>query len=86
MEEISLKVIQSFLVSLVFIYIVAKLVGEERKARWFKRRKKETFFTKRGFLGETLNFGHPVTWQGLLVVVIMYGLIFGLSYIYIFKW
>ena len=73
-------------VTLLFFYIfmIAKAVGSENKAKWFKRRMKYTFFNKRGIFGEYINFGYPITWQGVGIFVAIYGVIFGFGYWYVF--
>lgn len=78
------RVIIAFLLSLVIIYVVAKMVGETNKEKWFKKRTKFTVFTRRGFLGETLHFGHPVTKEGYFVMIAMFSLIIAISYLIIF--
>lgn len=78
------RVILAFILSLFIILAVSKYVGEEKKAKWFKKRTKYTLFTRRGFLGEALHFGHPVTREGYIVMFGMFGLIIGLSYLIIF--
>lgn len=78
------RILLSFVISLAIIYIIAKGIGEERKAQWFKKRKKSNIFTRRGFLGDTWNFGVPYKWQGFVVVFFMYGLIGVVSYFMIF--
>ncbi len=71
--------------ALVYIYLVAAVLGPERKAKWFRKRKKYTFFNRRGIFGEDINFGYPICWQGILVFIIIMGPILGLGYWYIFK-
>lgn len=78
------RIILSFMMSLAIIFIIAKIIGEERKALWFKKRTKSNIFTRRGFLGDTWNFGVPKQWQGFVVVFFMYGLIGVCSYLMIF--
>lgn len=78
------RVIVSFLLSLVIIYVAAKMTGEENKAKWFKKRTKFSIFTRRGFLGDTLHFGHPVTKEGYYIMLSMFGLILVMSYTIIF--
>ena len=78
------RILLSFIISLVIIYLIARCIGEERKAQWFKKRQKSNIFTRRGFLGETWNFGVPYRWQGFLVVFFMFGLIGVVSYFMIF--
>ncbi|WP_378956718.1 hypothetical protein [Pelosinus sp. sgz500959] len=78
------RIIISFVTSLAIIYIIAKIIGEERKAQWFKKRTKSNIFTRRGFLGDTWNFGVPYRWQGFMVVFFMFGIIGLVSYAVIF--
>ena len=78
------RIIISFIISLAIIFVIAKIIGEERKNQWFKKRKNSNFFTRRGFLGDTWNFGVPNQWQGFVVVFFMYGLIGLCSYLMIF--
>lgn len=79
------RVIHVFIGAFFYIFAIAKLIGPVNKATWFKRRAKYTFFNKRGILGEYINFGYPVCWQGGLVFLAVYGVIFGFGYWYIFK-
>ena len=72
-----------FFLSFFIIFITARLVGNERKALWFKRRTNYTLLNRRSIFGEYMNFGYPRTWQGLLVALAMYGLIFALAIGYI---
>lgn len=78
------RIIQVFFGSFIYIYIVAALVGAERKALWFRKRKKYTFFNRRGIFGEDINFGYPVCWQGVLVFLAINVPIFAFGYWYIF--
>jgi len=78
------RIIMSFITSLAIIFVMAKIIGAERKAQWFKKRTKSNFFTRRGFLGDTWNFGVPYKWQGFVVVFFMFGLIGICSYLMIF--
>jgi len=82
--EQATRIITVFFLSLGFIYIVAKVIGEERKAKWFRKRTKSNIFTRRGFLGNTWNFGVPYQWQGYAVLVLMYGVIGIVGYLAIF--
>ena len=72
-----------FAIAFVIIIITARIIGSERKARWFKRRTNYTLLNRRGIFGEYLNFGYPRTWQGLAVALCMYGLIFAIAVGYI---
>lgn len=78
------RIIMSFITSLAIIFVMAKIIGAERKVQWFKKRTKSNYFTRRGFLGDTWNFGVPYKWQGFAVVFFMYGLIGICSYLMIF--
>ena len=64
-------VIASFFTAMVIIYLTAKMVGDEKKLIWFRKREKFNFFTKRGFLGDVFNFGVPRCWQGFAVSLAM---------------
>lgn len=78
------RLIQLIGVSFIYIYAIAKFIGSENKRNWFKRRTRSSFFTRRGFMGEYINFGRPICWQGYTVMLIMYGVIFFAGYLYIF--
>ena len=78
------RILQVFIGAFFYIFIVAKLIGHENKAKWFKRRMKYTFFNRRGIFGEYINFGYPITWQGICVFFAIYGVIFGFGYWYVF--
>lgn len=80
------RVLQIFFFSFAYIFCIAKIIGSENKLKWFKRRTKTTFFNRKGFLGEYINFGYPITWQGMLVFFAIYGVIFSVGYIYIFMY
>ncbi len=78
------RVMQIFFGSFIYIYLIAKLVGPENKAAWFRKRKKYTFFNRRGIFGEDINFGYPICVKGVLVFIAIYAVIFGFGYWYIF--
>lgn len=78
------RLVHMVVFTFIYLYIVAKIVGPEHKQQWFKKRQKYTFFNRRGVFGEDINFGYPRTWQGLIVFVLVFGVIFGLGYWYIF--
>ena len=81
---IATRAMQVFITAFIYIFVVAKLIGSENKDKWFKRRTNYTFFDRRGIFGEYINFGYPRTWQGILVFFLIYGVIFGVGYWYIF--
>ncbi|MBQ9763343.1 MAG: hypothetical protein IJV92_03185 [Phascolarctobacterium sp.] len=78
------RVIHVFIGAFFYIFAIAKLIGPENKQNWFRRRAKYTFFNKRGILGEYINFGYPVCWQGIVVFFAVYGVIFSFGYWYVF--
>lgn len=78
------RLIQIIGLSFAYIYLVAKLIGQENKNDWFKKRTRSSFFTRRGFMGDYINFGYPVSWQGILVFLVIYGVIFTFGYWYLF--
>ena len=80
------RIMTVFFLSFFVFMITARLLGSERKERWFKRRTKYTLLNRRGIFGEYMNFGYPRTWQGLLVALGMYGLIFAIAVGYICFW
>ena len=47
------RIIQVFVGAFFYIFMIAKAVGSENKAKWFKRRMKYTFFNKRGMFSYT---------------------------------
>ncbi|MCI5836277.1 MAG: hypothetical protein MR209_00295 [Veillonellaceae bacterium] len=61
----------SMLAAMVIIGITAEIIGEERKALWFKKRTKFSFFLRRGPLGEKFHFGYPRTLEGIGVFLVM---------------
>ncbi|MPN06761.1 hypothetical protein SDC9_154018 [bioreactor metagenome] len=79
------RIILAFGMGILIVFLTAKLIGEERKARWFKKRKRVTIFTRRGLLGEACHFGVPCKWQGVLVSLTMFGVIGLIGYFLVFK-
>ena len=55
------KVFACICIALFIFIITALLLGEERKSKWFQKRKTYSFFLRRGLLGEWLHFGYPCT-------------------------
>ena len=75
------KVFACICIALFIFIITTFLLGEERKSKWFQKRKTYSFFLRRGLLGQWLHFGYPCTVEGYGVVVIMLFLIGLSSYI-----
>ena len=63
------------LAAMVVVGITAEWIGEERKARWFKKRTRFSFFLRRGPLGEKL--------EGIGVFLAMC-IVIGLASVFIF--
>ena len=85
MNEIDvMRIIYAFFLGIVIIYITAKIIGPEKKMLWFKKRQRLSFFNMRGLLGETCHFGYPCSWQGALIMIFMYSVIFAAGYALIF--
>lgn len=78
------RLIQLMGVSFIYIYAIARFIGSENKQNWFKKRTRSSFFTRRGFMGEYINFGRPICWQGYAVMIVMYGAILLAGYLYLF--
>ena len=78
------RLVQLMGVSFIFIYAIARFIGSENKQNWFKKRTRSSFFTRRGFMGEYINFGRPICWQGYVVMLVMYGAILLVGYLYLF--
>ena len=65
-QALANRIITVFLLSFLVFMGTARILGSERKERWFKRRTKYTLLNRRGIFGEYMNFGYPRTWQGWL--------------------
>jgi hypothetical protein len=83
--EMTSRCLIAFMLAICIIFSVSKIIGEQRKALWFKKRNKSNIFTRRGFLGDSCNFGVPQTWQGILVGILMLGGISFLGYFILFE-
>ena len=64
MLSIELKILICFIWAFIVFFITALIIGNEKKAKWFQRRTKYSWFNRRGFLGEALFFGYPKTKEG----------------------
>ena len=83
----AVRVIISFFVALVIFAFTAWLIGPERKRKWFKKRDhSKSFFNRRGMLGEYLHYGHPVTVQGYVLLVLLLAIVTGVGYYIVFVW
>ncbi|MEN6413929.1 MAG: hypothetical protein ABFC84_14395 [Veillonellales bacterium] len=78
------RIVLSFFIALAIVFFTSKLIGKERKARWFKKRRHNSFFTRRGFLGDSCYFGVPCKWQGIVIALLMVGGIGIISYLLLF--
>ena len=82
-QALANRILTVFFLSFFVFMITAWILGSERKEQWFKRRTKYTLLNRRGIFGEYMTFGYPRTWQGVLVALAMYGLIFAIAIGYI---
>lgn len=67
MFSLELKILICFVWALVVFLVVALIIGPERKALWFKRRDKYSFFNRRGVISELLFYGYPRTKEGIFL-------------------
>lgn len=74
------RVFMSLGFGLVFMLLVGKILGPERKEKWFKRRANYSFFNRRGVIGEALNFGYPRTLEGIAVFIAINIVVFGFAF------
>ena len=58
-QALANRIITVFLLSFLVFMGTARILGSERKERWFKRRTKYTLLNRRGIFGEYMNFGYP---------------------------
>lgn len=65
----------SMVVALIVFGLTAEVIGEERKARWFRKRNKFSWFLRRGVLGEKFHYGYPRTLEGIGVFLAMLAVI-----------
>lgn len=73
-----------FVLAFILFTVVGIIIGNERKAKWFKKRTKYTLFTRRSILSEFIHFGRPCTWEGLLITILLLGFIVGFGYWFVF--
>lgn len=69
--SIATKIFIAVFVAFFTFFITGKIIGSERKALWFRKRKRYSIFTKRGPIGEVVHFGYPCTKQGVVVTILM---------------
>lgn len=82
--EYTVRIFTVLAFSLALFAITAQVIGQERKAKWFKKRTKYTLFTRRSIIGEFVHYGHPCTLEGSMVFVFLFASIFSFGYWYIF--
>lgn len=73
-----------FIFAFILFTIVGLAIGSERKAKWFKKRTKYSFFNRRSIISEFIHFGRPCTWEGLVITIAMLGFILGFGYWFVF--
>lgn len=84
-EEILLvRLFIMFIFSFLLFTFTGILIGNERKAKWFKKRTKYSIFTRRSIIGEFIHFGRPYTLEGYLLTIFLFIIIFGGGYWFLF--
>lgn len=81
MFSIETKIFICFVWTLIVFLITALIIGSERKAIWFQKRTKYSFFNRRGIISEALYFGYPKTKEGYYVTAAMTGAIGVVGYV-----
>ena len=81
MFSIETKIFICFVWALIVFLITALLLGSERKAIWFQKRTKYSFFNRRGLISEALHFCYPKTQEGYCVTAAMTGAIGVVGYV-----
>ena len=84
-QALTIRVFLALFLGLLIIFATARAIGPERKAEWFQKRRKYSWFNRRGFAGEVFHFGYPRTWQGLVVALLMFGAIGLVGYVIILR-
>lgn len=82
---ISNKLFLCFFIALIVFATTAFIIGPERKAKWFRKRSKYSFFNRRGIISEFIHYGYPCTLEGGAVTLGMLGVIAICSYL-VFLW
>lgn len=75
------KVFLSVIMALLVFFVTSIIIGEEKKAKWFQKRKKYSFFLRRGIIGEIFHFGYPATVEGIGITLGMFSIIGLFAYI-----
>lgn len=83
-SALALRIVISFVCGMLIIFATASMIGSERKAAWFRKRQKYSFFNRRGFVGDVLHFGYPCTWEGVAVALFMFGAVGLVGFLIIF--
>ena len=83
-SAVAAKIFLALFVGMLIIYVTARILGRERKEKWFRKRQKMSFWNRRGFAGDTWHFGYPRTREGVAVALLMYGVIGLVGYEIIF--
>lgn len=74
-QQIMYRLLITIIVTLIVFGVTAEIIGEERKARWFQKRTKFSWFLRRGLLGEKFHYGYPKTLEGIGVFLAMLAVI-----------
>ena len=83
--QIAERVAIAFVGWIVMMFITARIIGPERKCKWFRQRdQQKSFLNRRGFFGEFIHFGYPCTREGMLVFAVLMAIVLTTAYIAIF--
>lgn len=66
-----MKILICFVWAFIVFFVAALIIGSERKAQWFQKRTKYSWFNRRGIISESLHFGYPKTKEGYSATAIM---------------
>ncbi|WP_338146888.1 hypothetical protein [Veillonella agrestimuris] len=71
MLSIEMKILICFVWAFIVFFITALIIGAERKSQWFQKRRKYSWFNRRGIISEVLHFGYPKTKEGYGITGVM---------------
>ena len=81
MLSVEMKILVCFVWAFIVFFVTALIIGADRKAQWFQKRTKYSWFDRRGIISELLHFGYPKTKEGYGVTGIMVVVIGAVSYL-----
>lgn len=78
------RIFMMFVFAFVLFTITGLIIGNERKAKWFRKRTKYSFLNRRSIISEFIHFGRPCTWEGLLITIVLLGFLLCFGYWFVF--